>query len=398
MRRMSSLESLFESRRLIRPSDDQPNIIHLVRALARLAGVTDLPHAKPVDELIALIGPASHLVFVLLDGLGMNIVHRLPRESFIARKLERELLATFPSTTACALTSVATGAYPAQHAVTGWFTYVPDLDMSVTMLPFAERFTKQSLAERGLTAEQLLPVPAFYPRMKSRQLTLLPKPIFNTPYARYSRGYTEGAGYDSLPHAINQVIAHVKENTESTYTHLYVPDVDTFCHHNGVAHPDVLTLVMKIDAELERLAAALGERARIVISADHGLIDTPPADQNFLMLGDPMLELLRVPPTGDGRMPIFHVRDNRHEEFAAMFHKRFESTALLATAEAEKMRLFGPENFSREAKRRFGDFIGIPFLATTLGYSPATAAPAHPYIGNHGGLSPQEMFVPMCVA
>ena len=39
----------------------------------------------PVSYLADLIGPSDHLIFILLDGLGMNIIRRLPSSSFLAR-------------------------------------------------------------------------------------------------------------------------------------------------------------------------------------------------------------------------------------------------------------------------------------------------------------------------
>src|SRR5437762_12145605 len=117
---MRSLEDLFAQGRLVRPGDDQTNLVHVVRAIGHLAGA-DLKLGSCAKELAEQIGPAEHIIFVLLDGLGMNIVRRLPRESFLSRTLKREIHATCPSTTACALTSVATAEYPAIHGVTGWF-------------------------------------------------------------------------------------------------------------------------------------------------------------------------------------------------------------------------------------------------------------------------------------
>ena len=86
--------------------------------MAFACGVCDVEVSSPTRQLIELIGESDHLVFVLLDGLGMNIIRRLPAESFIARHFKLELLATCPSTTACALTTVATADYPGRHGVT----------------------------------------------------------------------------------------------------------------------------------------------------------------------------------------------------------------------------------------------------------------------------------------
>src|SRR5437016_807135 len=79
-----TLEDAFAGGSLIRPSDDLPNFVHLVRALAILTGVTGIERSAPVGLLIDQIGPCDHLVFILLDGLGMNLVRRLPGNSFIA--------------------------------------------------------------------------------------------------------------------------------------------------------------------------------------------------------------------------------------------------------------------------------------------------------------------------
>ncbi|MGB7156590.1 MAG: alkaline phosphatase family protein [Tepidisphaeraceae bacterium] len=396
------LPRLFEQGILVRPAHAQPNVVHLVRALAMLTGVKDIEPAAATRGIADVIGAAEHLVFVLLDGLGMNTLSRLPKESFLRRQYRMTLNATCPSTTACALTSIATADYPNHHGVTGWFTHLPELDITIIPLPFVERFNKRPLTERGLRPEDVFPLRAIESRMTHQSLTLLPAPITDTSYARYSRGHTRGLGYRSVAHAVDEIIAHVNAADGPTYTHLYLPDVDTVCHHVGVDHPDVVRVVLRIDAELDRLSAALGDRARIVVSADHGLIDVLKSDQAFLTHGDPLLETLRVPPTGDARMPIFHVKPDQHEQFVDLFDERFgDRMILLATEEAERLELFGPGKIAPTVRPRFGDFLAIPYRRSTLAYAAVAvpgAAPAVPYIGQHAGLSPEEMRVPLCVA
>src|SRR5437879_5403971 len=109
------LADLFADGTLIRPSDQNANLVHLIRALATLRGVPDLDSAPAVRELAGLIGPSQHLIFVLMDGMGMNLLPRLGADSFLATSLKREIRATCPSTTACALTTIATAGYPNQH-------------------------------------------------------------------------------------------------------------------------------------------------------------------------------------------------------------------------------------------------------------------------------------------
>jgi hypothetical protein len=308
------------------------------------------------------------------------------------------LQATSPSTTACALTSVATAEYPGRHGVTGWFTHLPEFELTSIVLPFVERFTNQPLTERGITPEQLIPVPPFQLKSRRQSLTLLPYLITHTTYATFSRGGTAAHGYASWKHAVDLVIEHVTNAAAPTYTHLYLPEVDTKVHHDGVDHPDVVSLVMQIDAELARLSAALRGRARVVVTADHGLIDVPAEDQHLLEADDPLMGLLAVPPSGDARMPIFHVKPGKHEPFADAFAKRFASQlALLDIETVDRMRLFAPGPLAPHARRRFGDFVAIPYRPASLGFHPPGRPMGRKFIGLHAGLSPEEMWVPVCV-
>jgi hypothetical protein len=393
------LETAFADGRLIRPSDRTPNLVHLVRAIALLAGARDIDATPCTTELAEDIGPSDHLVFVLLDGLGMNLLRQLPEASFLRRNFRRELISTCPSTTACALTSVATGAYASRHGITGWFTYLPAFGISIATLPFIERITGLPLAQRGIRPEDIVPVGPLTPHMTHEPLTSVPAALSDTTYNSFTRGGTPGFGYRSIRDAMDLVINRVREARRPTYTHLYLPEVDSACHRFGVNHPEVAALVSNIDSELERLSAGLAGKARIIVSADHGLLDVAPELQTLLMTGDPLLDLLAVPPSGDARMPIFHVRDGKGAAFAAAFKERFGDRICLVTIErAERLELFGPGELSSVARQRFGDFIGFPFKPASVAYHPLNKPPTHLYRSIHAGLSPEEMQIPLVLA
>lgn len=395
---LESVQNLFARGALIRSSHQDPNIVHLVRAIASVCGVPEIERDPPVQRMIDLIGPADHVVFILLDGLGMNIMERLGKDCFVTRHLAMRLHATCPSTTACALTTVATGAYPNQHAITGWFTHLPEHGLTATTLPFHERFGKQPLPQRGIQVEDVIPVPPLMPRMRHQPMSIGPSDIADTTYNLWTRGGAPGVGYSRIPQAIDRIIDRVLHAEHPTYTHLYLPEIDSICHHLGVAHASVVPLVEDIDAQIDRLATSLGGRARIIVTADHGLIDVPPQHQTLLLDGDPLLDLLKVPPSGDARLPIFHVRDERHDAFVSLFNERFSDCIwLLPTDQADQMELFGPGPLSPLARPRFGDYIGIAHQPATVAYHPRAKPPKHLYLGVHAGLSPQEMQIPLCL-
>jgi hypothetical protein len=104
---------------LLPPSADEPNTVELARAMAWLCGVDGLELSQNAHRIADAIGRYENYVFVLIDGLGMNLIQRQSPGSFLRAHVAMELRAVFPSSTAPALTSIATGCWPAEHAIRG---------------------------------------------------------------------------------------------------------------------------------------------------------------------------------------------------------------------------------------------------------------------------------------
>src|SRR4051812_48077220 len=179
------IENAFAQGLLVRPTDRQTNLLHVVRAIATVTGAADFRASPRVKDLLALIGEPQHLVFVLIDGLGFDNVRNLPPDSFIQTHLRGQIIAGCPSTTACALTSIATAEYPNQHGVTGWFTYLPEFELTATVLPFHERFSHAPLVAQGISVQQVLHLDPICGKMQRDVLTIVPASISDTPYNNY---------------------------------------------------------------------------------------------------------------------------------------------------------------------------------------------------------------------
>jgi hypothetical protein len=395
------IASAFASGVILAPESEHSDLVHLTRALAKLAGVKRFDSVTlPVRRILDCVGQPRHVVFVLLDGFGMNLTERLAPSSFLRSNLRMSLRATTPSTTACALTSIATGEWPSKHAVTGWYTHVPEHGLTVTTLHMVERFSGTPVGEYGLDARGVCPIAAYHPEMSATSLTLLPAAIADTEYARYARGGTAFAPYDDLPHASEQIVEFVQNASGATFTHLYVPDVDSVCHHQGLEDESVTALLLRLDELLSRLSDALPKDARLVVTADHGLIGVKREDHLPLSGEDFLTSLLAAPPSGDGRMPIFHVREGQKDAFVASFASHFgDHFVLMERAEAEVLGLFGPGPMSTIARRRFGDYVGIALGPVVLHYSSHRGPPPQQvYVAQHGGLTSEELLIPLVVA
>ena len=78
---MSDVERLvaaFEDGSLRHPSAAVPNLVDLARACAMLGGAPGIELSHNARQIAEAIGPSDHLVLVLVDGLGLDMVEARP--------------------------------------------------------------------------------------------------------------------------------------------------------------------------------------------------------------------------------------------------------------------------------------------------------------------------------
>ena len=400
---MSDVDRLlaaFDSGGLLRPSAEVPNITDLSRAIALLGEASGVQHNPGSTRTADLIGPARHLLFVLADGLGMSFIEELPEDSFLSAHCAGELRTVFPSATGVALTSVATGEWPGRHAVTGWWTHLPDIGTAATILPFVRRSDGRPLADLGVTPDRAFPLPSVVRSVKRDSLALLPDQISGSVYSVYFSGGRARRGYRSLHEAVDIALERVRNSDEPTYTYLYTPRVDGAAHRYGTRHPEVRSAILGLDRQLERLEAGLAGRGRIVVSADHGFLDAGGGATHQIRASDPLMSWLRVPPSGDARVVYLHVRQGACDRVRHWFREEFGGRFMLVSLdEAEHLRLFGPDPLSPQTRERMGDLIAISTGPDVIEYRPpGVAGRIAGEVSHHSGLTPSEMRVPLIIA
>ena len=180
---MSDRERLlaaFDAGELLRPSPEVPNIVDLANALPAVAD-SDVSGSPAIDTLVDAIGPVDHVVFVMVDGLGMNVIDAEHGASFLGAHVAAELMTVYPSTTPTVLTSYATGMWPSQHGVPNWDVYLDEIDAVATIIHYVRRRDKKDLASLGVTPEQAYPEPSMVPGMAWPSFGIVPEEIGATP-------------------------------------------------------------------------------------------------------------------------------------------------------------------------------------------------------------------------
>lgn len=395
----SWLETELSAGRILHPTREMENSVELFRALATLCGSTRFAQTPQIDRLMDRVGEHRHYVFVLVDGLGIMLKDRFPVGGFFASTLSQTLHSVFPSTTAVALTSLATAEWPARHGLPGWWTYFPEHDRVLAPLRWSERGTGSAGEALGMRVEKEIPAAPAARDFTSESAIVFPREIRGGAYGAWAHSGS-GARHYRRVEAIPRLVTSILNRSRSrTHTYVYIPSVDSLCHKVGVADGAVTAEVARVDRMLTRLRDRLPGNVRIVVTADHGLVDVPEDRQFTLDASDPLMRHLRTGPTGEPRTPVFHIKEGHEDGFRAAFagHPAGPFFHLHTTASLHKKGLLGKADMSAAALRNWGDLIGLSSEPVILEYTTSEHG-AVGFTGFHGGLLPDEMRVPLFLA
>jgi hypothetical protein len=204
-----------------------------------------------------------------------------------------------------------------------------------------------------------------------------------------------GAGFigaDRIGERIAGAVANASHRPSLTY--LYDGDLDWTGHRYGVDSPQWLQQLAAIDAETQQLREALPDEVRLVVVADHGMVDSPP-DRRIDVDQHPELREGLVLLGGEARFRHLYSTDGAADDVAATWAGFLGDRAEVLTRE----QAIGRGWFGTVEERvlpRLGDVVvaarddvGI-FSSKDFGYEMSL-------VGLHGSLTADEMLIPILV-
>lgn len=369
--------------------------VNLVASLVEACG--GAPRHPPLAGLPPReLRAAANIVFVIVDGLG----DRYLRENGVIDGGAGSLLAhrraaisaVFPSTTASAITTSFTGATPAEHGLTGWFTYFSEAGCVGAPLPFQRRGERTALAA---DAGRLFVERSLFDALAVRGVVVSWEKIIGSTYNLHHCGGAERLAYADLEGFLAQTVRAVKSGAGRKLVYAYWPDFDALAHQHGVGSAEVRAHFGALDAAFGELLARLaGTDTLLVLTADHGFLDCP--KDEAVELPPELSAMLRFPLCGERRVAFCHVQDQ--EAFVARARSHFEHRAeVRPSQELLDEGWFGPGRPHPRFAERIGDVaLVMNGRATVKDWVPGE--PRHLHLGNHGGTSDEEMFIPLVVA
>jgi len=398
---MERLKALVESGKLLHPVSDALSIVDFANALHSVMGIPDAPLNEKAVKIKGLIGERQHLVLVMADGFGMNFVERLDSDSFIPNHIAAEMRTVFPSTTPIALTSLATGDWPCAHGVIGWFVNLAEIGAISTIISYVRASDKKPLSELGAGVEDAYSIPSRIGNAKRDAFHILPEQIAGSVYSNYWTGGISQSGYDvkSPEQGIRMALEAVRAAHSPIFIYLYLPQVDGMAHKLGASDQATLNAAIQVDELLGTLAAELPSNARMVMTADHGHLDAVPHSTYSLTAADEIVRLCDGALAGDQRAVYAHLVEGKMDAFKEAVYRKCGSDFLVLTAEdVEAARLLGAGPISSDTRYRMGNALVLSTGNAVLDYRAVVGDDLHPIMSHHGGLTPNEMRIPLVIA
>lgn len=373
--------------------DYDRSIVNLIAAISGGLGggatgyapLTELPPERLRDRPVALL---------LIDGMGDALLRQFP-DSHLARARSGGLSSVFPSTTASAITSLGTGVAPQQHAITGWHMWLRELGSVAAILPFAPRHGGAGYDRAGWTPAHIIGAPPLYDRLAVPATILSPSWIADSPYSRASGGRARRIGHEGMEDFFAKLVALLRDGRPQ-YLYAYWTELDHLAHEYGSGSPQVRTHFQALDQAYAAACTALrGSGALLITSADHGFVDTTPA--NTLMLADhPRLDaMLALPLCGEPRAAYCYLRPGREADFLHYVRNELGNACeAVAGAQLIAEGWFGRSEPHPRLAQRIGDYVLLMKENYVLRDRLANEKPFR-QIGVHGGAGRSEMEVPL---
>jgi len=351
-------------------------------------------HSLNSDELKKF----KNIVLMVIDGLGYNYLKK-QKSSFLLKNLKSKMTSTFLSTTTCANTSFFVGYPPQQHALTGWDINLKEIGAITTILPFVSMYGSESLTKAKFKMNQIMNIDSYHKGFKGKCFILLDKEISNSPLTKYVSKYANIIPTKTYKNKFVKLKKLIKKkSTQRRFIHMYIPDLDSIAHKEGINSKKVNDIFLNLDKRIQNLSESIkGTSTKLIVVADHGLIDSSLKTEMWIENIQGLKECLTIPLAGEPRVRDVFVRPSKVKDFEKIMKNKMSKICWCFKGEQLiKDNFYGLGKPNKKLIDRVGDYVLIMKENYVLKDKLANyEKPKKFQKGNHGGVSNDEMLVPL---
>jgi predicted AlkP superfamily pyrophosphatase or phosphodiesterase len=370
--------------------DYENSIVNLTSSILNAFGV-ESPYC-PVNELSDLKN-SKNIILLLVDGLGFEYLQKYGKGSYLEKHCIKKITSVFPSTTAAAVTALETGVPPQQHGITGWFMYLKELGIVSTILPFKPRFGGLSFPNSKIQRSDIFTEKRIGDRINDSSFIIYPDKIVDGKVNKESNSLLT---YKTLGGMFSQIKKAVHSSDKRKYIYSYLDNFDGLCHDYGCDSKQSREYFINLDQKISSFIKSLkNSDFTILITADHGLIDTQTSKVIYIQDYPDLYEMLTLPLCGEPRVAYCYVHPDKNIQFENYIKTKLNYCCeIYKSEEFLNKNIFGLFNANKKLKDRIGDYILV--MKDNFIIKDFLLTEEKKYnIGNHGGTSKEEMYVPL---
>jgi hypothetical protein len=346
------------------------------------------------------VGAARQVLLLVIDGLGYDTLTGSGAGGVLERHLRGPMTSVFPPTTASAITTYLTAEAPQQHGLTGWHMYFRELGDVLAVLPFRPRHGGSPLGEAGVDVGAFFGHTPVFDRLPPESVAIAPAHIIESDFNRAHTGSARRLPFTGLESFCDAIRASLTTTAAGRrYVYAYWPELDRLAHEHGIASPEAVAHLAALEKAIGGLLAQLsGTDTLVVISADHGFIDTAPESTIDLDDHPGLADCLQLPLCGERRFAYCYVRPGAEADFEAYVREMFAGRArLLESAALLEEGWFGLGEPHPRLRDRIGHYA-LVMEGNWIIRDHLYGERHYELVGVHGGISERELTVPLVVA
>jgi len=338
---------------------------------------------------------SSNIILLVLDGIGYEYLKNNGQDSILNKYLVRKLTSIFPSTTASAVTTLETGVAPQQHGITGWFMFLKELGVVSAILPFRPRYGTLSFSHNGIRREDIFTEKRINDKIKAPSFIISPDELVDGKVKKKSKNIL---AYKTLEGLFLEIKKAIKSTAQRKYIYAYWDKFDYLCHREGCSSQKLKEHFLELNSKISSFLESLeGTNSTLIITADHGLIDTPKSKTILLQDHPELLETLTLPLCGEPRVAYCYVHPSKARQFEDYINTKLGYCCELHKSEDLIQKgLFGLYNPHKMLLERIGDYVLI-MKENYIIRDQLLREKEKSSISHHGGMSKEEMFVPLII-
>lgn len=333
--------------------------------------------------------PAKKIVVVMVDGLGIEqIKQRAGHAPWLNSLLNKATIThtSFPATTSVNIGSFGTGLWPGEHGLIGHLVWDRHHDEKLNLLVGWNERTDplewqphQTIASRAIEAG----IAAYVIGAAEYK---------DTPFTKITMKDATFSAAEKWSDRFSRA-REILSSPEPSISYLYIPELDKYGHKNGWSSSGYATMLEDLDVEIRNFVAKLPRDVGVVVTADHGMIETTKERQ--LVLDDYLDDGSHTQfYGGDTRVGFVYLDDSSSiEKVVANLEPVSYAFDMVLTSEAVRAGWFGP--VGKQASDRLPELLLLGKSNYTLYHSKYFKARSFEMIAHHGALSPAETRIPL---